>query len=488
MGGYEIVIAKISHEGSEQHEEELHVEDNTETKLNNVHTLANTVSGLASSVDQMTEIMKKMVDRLDMLDKSYQDVKKRQSQLESSMASDFTEREDKPVELSNSNLTPIIDLTDDGEMGIIYDYVNKKNSPATPNNYHISPKDSTSHKKEIYVKKLSFNGSPDRMELKIPKTEPQTKHTPTKRTVDEMMMSAGNKSAVRVDQTSKTADGITIPSFIRSNFKPTEEMHLTPIQAQVSVYVFHENNLPSEIIFKIDETQGSREDFDTLRPDRGISPQIIKFVALKATYIHRKSCSQTFWMLPPNFARDVFRGYEVDQLLRKYKDKWLPTYSELHYIYVPMQNVSDQWFLMVVSIEDKVIYHFDSFLPDRCVHPRRHTMMKVCKALSEVIRAGVFPCKCFKNLQDLENWEVTEPIGMPVVPYGENSAVYVLYWMHMMHAFNPNIGGGEVNETNVRMRAAMNLLCGDHNACWSSLQFKAEAFWRIVRFPPKGHC
>ncbi|KAJ1411469.1 hypothetical protein SESBI_21167 [Sesbania bispinosa] len=268
--------------------EELHVEDNTETKLNNVHTLANTVSGLASSVDQMTEIMKKMVDRLDMLEKSYQDVKKRQSQLESSMASDFTEREDKPVELSNSNLTPIIDLTDDGEMRIIYDYVNKKNSPATPNNYHISPKDSTSHKKEIYVKKISFNGSPDRMELKIPKTEPQTKHTPTKRTVDEMMMSAGNKSVVRVDQTSKTAgtlDGITIPSFIRSNFKPTEEMHLTPVQTQVSVYVFHENNLPSEIIFKIDETQGSRQDFDTLRPDRGISPQCQLRIRLSTTLI-----------------------------------------------------------------------------------------------------------------------------------------------------------------------------------------------------------
>ncbi|KAJ1404112.1 hypothetical protein SESBI_26849 [Sesbania bispinosa] len=56
-----------------------------------------------------------------------------------------------------------------------------------------------------------------------------------------------------------------------------------------------------------------------------------------------------------------------------------------------------------------------------------------------------------------------------------------------MHAFNPNIGG-EVNETNVRMRDAMNLLFGDHNACWSTLQFKAESFWGIVRFPPNGHC
>ncbi|KAJ1433936.1 hypothetical protein SESBI_05780 [Sesbania bispinosa] len=391
-----------------------YTEDNTETKMNNVHTLAITVSGLASFVDHMTEIMKKMIDHLDMLEKSYQDVKKRQSQLESSMASDCTEREDKPVELSNSNLTPIIDLIDDGEMRIIYDHINKKNSPATPNNYYRSPKDSTYH----YVKKLSFKGSPDGMELKIPKTEPQTKHTPTKRTVGEKMMSTGDKSVVRVGQASKTTgtlDGITIPSFIRSKFKPTEEMHLTPVQTHVSVYVFHEDNLPSEIIFKIDETQGTREEFDILRPDRGISPEIIKFVALKATYIQRKSCSKTFWMLPPNFA-------------------------------------------------DKVIYHLDSFLPDRCVHPRRHTMMKVCKALSGVIRAGVFPNKCFKNLQDLENWEVTEPVGMPFVPYGENYAVYVLHWMHMMHAFNPNIGG-EVNETNVRMRVAMNLLYGDHNAC-----------------------
>ncbi|KAJ1409098.1 Ulp1 protease family, C-terminal catalytic domain [Sesbania bispinosa] len=321
-------------------------------------------------------------------------------------------------------------------------------------------------------KKLKLTPAADNKDLNDTPFEPSM--TPTKRTNVSMKSSTNSSSK---DKGSSNDDGTqgrhsttkNTPKVIKTKFKPSKDMNLTDDQAKLSAYVFFHQSDPSEVIFKCRGVVGTINDFDTLSPDRGLSPEIITFVANKTMFEQEQLKKPTVWSFPPSFVMDVMRKKTMEELIIEYLIEWMPHYSDLKYmsIYVPIEEASGHWYLIVISLVEKVVYHLDSLLDEKNVNPRRFTIGKVH-----------FPPDFGKGWVEVENWEVTEAIGNNYGTWSD-SAIWVCDWMKMEGSFQPNFHGS-MNEKLVRMKIAMSLLAGGHNECWETLKAKVDTFWQMA--------
>ncbi|KAJ1426955.1 Ulp1 protease family, C-terminal catalytic domain [Sesbania bispinosa] len=266
---------------------------------------------------------------------------------------------------------------------------------------------------DLVGKKLSFTPSLDYlMGGKGAKSDRPTKLTPMKRTssfgqyppcdtnVEAKSMAADGGPA------SRKGKGLAVPKCIKTKFKPSMDMKLTDFEAKLSAYVFYHDNNPNEVIFKCRDVIGTMKDFDTLCPDRTIETEI----------------------------------------------------------YVPIQEAGGHWYLAVISVSQKMVYHLDSYLDENCVNTRRFHIEKVCEYMSRMIGSDVYPPNFGNAFIDLDKY---------------NSAVWIIDWMKMEESFQPNLFGA-INEKLVKMKVAMDLLCGEHNDCWETLKAKVETFWRMA--------
>ncbi|KAJ1387156.1 Ulp1 protease family, C-terminal catalytic domain [Sesbania bispinosa] len=281
---------------------------------------------------------------------------------------------------------------------------------------------------DLVGKKLSFTPSPDYLVGgKGANSDPPTKLTPMKRTSSFVRCppcdtNVGAKSiATDGRATSRKGKGQAVPKCIKTKFKPTMDMKLTDEEAKLSAYVFYHDNNPNEVIFKCRDVIGTMKDFDTLCPDRTIETEI----------------------------------------------------------YVPIQEAGGHWYLAVISVSQKMVYHLDSYLDEKCVNTRRFHIEKVCEYLSGMIGSDVYPPNFGNAFIDLDKWEICHPRVTDKSGNWYNSAVWIIDWMKMEESFQPNLFGA-INEKLVKMKVAMDLLCGEHNDCWETLQAKVETFWRMA--------
>ncbi|GAU28459.1 hypothetical protein TSUD_294630 [Trifolium subterraneum] len=75
-------------------------------------------------------------------------------------------------------------------------------------------------------------------------------------------------------------------------------------------------------------------------------------MAMKTTWSQYRAVNKTVWSLPPTFAVDVIQGTNIEVLATKYGADWMIPYTTLKYIYVPIKDKSEHWYLMVISIKD----------------------------------------------------------------------------------------------------------------------------------------
>ncbi|XLU78010.1 hypothetical protein S245_001431, partial [Arachis hypogaea] len=72
---------------------------------------------------------------------------------------------------------------------------------------------------------------------------------------------------------------------------------------------------------------------------------------------------------------DVSLHMEDHDLLKKYAHYMSPT-RDLQFIYVPIKE-NDHWYLMVMSIPDKILYHLDSHCKVEDGEPRKHHIRNI---------------------------------------------------------------------------------------------------------------
>ncbi|CAJ2652777.1 unnamed protein product [Trifolium pratense] len=58
----------------------------------------------------------------------------------------------------------------------------------------------------------------------------------------------------------------------------------------------------------------------------------------------------------------LLEGTNIEVLAKKYVADWMIPYTTLKYIYVPIKDIFEHWYLMVISIKDHIVYHLDSCL------------------------------------------------------------------------------------------------------------------------------
>ncbi|AET03017.1 transmembrane protein, putative [Medicago truncatula] len=81
-------------------------------------------------------------------------------------------------------------------------------------------------------------------------------------------------------------------------------------------------------------------------------------------------------------------------------------------IYVPIQDCCGLWYLMVASIEEKVLYHIDPYFEKPDIHPRQDTIQNMWQAITQMAQSRDFPANFLvADKLNEDTWSIFDPIG-----------------------------------------------------------------------------
>ncbi|KAL2965990.1 hypothetical protein AAZX31_16G092400 [Glycine max] len=198
-------------------------------------------------------------------------------------------------------------------------------------------------------------------------------------------------------------------------------------------------------------------------------------MALKVAYsqLYR---TRSVWCMPPAFAVDVINGSPVETLIQHYGKDWMPPFSNLNLIYITIVQNSAHWYLMVIDINDRKIYHLDCDLTSETAYERKDSIKIMANVMLSVLEI-VFPTQEFViGFDGMDCWDIVEARGIPNCGSSEKSSLWVLEWMQMEESF-VSLLYGVLEEKAVRMKVAMIVLLGTHNQCKGELIRNAERNW-----------
>ncbi|KAJ1406489.1 Ulp1 protease family, C-terminal catalytic domain [Sesbania bispinosa] len=305
------------------------------------------------------------------------------------------------------------------------------------------------------MKSLNFNTSTSASALKIPKIEPGLKMTPRKRGSNEQNTVTGvddyqNVLLDEYEEQTYVLKGSILPKSLPTKFSPTTDMGLTPEEAQLSLYIFYMNGDQNELLMKSEHTMAYRRDFECLCPGNKISNEIITLMARKCTWMQQHVTLQTTWSLPPKFAHDICEGATVGDHVSDYVFEWMHSFKDLKHIYIPIEDIQNHWYLMVISVDQHIIYHLDSHLNEADVDRRHATMRTIGDFISKIVATNYYPPSFGDVYMNLSDWEIMEALGML--------------------------------NTGQRMRLALEFITGDHNEIKTKLQEKVDIFCRAIGY------
>ncbi|KAJ1405463.1 Papain-like cysteine peptidase superfamily [Sesbania bispinosa] len=280
--------------------------------------------------------------------------------------------------------------------------------------------------------------------------------------------------------------GLTLPKGIKTNFPLLKGMQLDEYKMRIAAFVFHPDKDPREVIFRMGDTVATHDDFACLCPKKKIDPKIMKMLAMKAIRMQHHITTKMIWSLPPSFAEDILLGHTIEDLMTTYSEYWMKPFETLKYIYVPAEDVKGDWYLMVVSVDERVLYHLSCNKDDAIFEERKDAMKNVCNVLVQMVGIEAYQGVSLKRKMDIGSWEIVDTSVLGTFDPSIDSAVYLVDWMSREYAFQPNCM--ELNrEEIVRMKCVMALLYGDHNSCCKMLQTKSKIFWKTI-YPPSTEC
>ncbi|XLT44369.1 hypothetical protein HN873_036973 [Arachis hypogaea] len=150
----------------------------------------------------------------------------------------------------------------------------------------------------------------------------------------------------------------------------------------------------------------------------------------------------------------------------------MPVTPDLKFIYVPIKEEGDHWYLMVISLLDEKLYQFDSNLNDDQVEPRQEIMKSLALKLSDMVTFGHYLKGDIPERKDFMNSDVKEARG-------RDFGLWVLQWLSMKEKFNP-ILSGILNEQYIRTSVVVDLLLGVFNDYKYEFQKKSDESWATL--------
>ncbi|KAJ1385003.1 Papain-like cysteine peptidase superfamily [Sesbania bispinosa] len=319
----------------------------------------------------------------------------------------------------------------------------------------------------VMPKKLSFSPSGSYKKQKMSSVEAAKKCTPRNKQPTKGTNCSGETPTAKNVISVVPPSGIQPKAYVKTKFKPSVEMDLTPAEVHLSLYIFRVDG----------DSKGS---LDCLCPDKRVDRELVKLLARKITYIQQQQESQTVWCLPPIFVWDVLRGNHVPKLLAEYTEFWMPPSQTVKYIYVLFEDYNGHWSLFVLGLHEGMLYYFDSFEDPETITERQKIIHTVCKSIGEMVHCNPYPGEIFSAYHSIGDWEITHANNLAKTTDLDNSGVSVLDLMSMADAFSANVSPMK-NANLVRMKTALNLVQGVHNSIADQVKDKAEAFWEVIR-------
>ncbi|QHO54300.1 Ulp1 protease family, carboxy-terminal domain protein [Arachis hypogaea] len=277
---------------------------------------------------------------------------------------------------------------------------------------------------------------------------------PRRISTSEMDAQVSHGEAVRASSTPVAARGIT------TYFKMGGEINLSKGQVEMFAYVFDSDLLPSEHIVKIGGSSATRQELFCLSKDHIITAKIMELWARKCTWEQRSITLKTTWCLPPSFLVDVFQHLQIEELIDKYAD-YMGKYPSLEYIYIPIKD-NDHWYLMVMSLEPKIVFHLDSNLPHERKEPRTQSTNTLAVVLSQIISSAHFEACPFEHGDFSGGWssqtiEVVHDVQPPPTCQ-EDSALWI-------------------SENQVLITTTIDLVLGSSNELRKTIMDNASEHW-----------
>ncbi|XLS56459.1 hypothetical protein HN51_006214 [Arachis hypogaea] len=90
------------------------------------------------------------------------------------------------------------------------------------------------------------------------------------------------------------------------------------------------------------------------------------------------------WYFPSNFADEVLSGATVDRLQVGYTLPWMPETNNLHYVFVPIWEPADVWYLMMLDVKESRLYAFDVNKTPESIIRREANMTRICRMLGKL--------------------------------------------------------------------------------------------------------
>ncbi|XP_057427823.1 uncharacterized protein LOC130721103 isoform X4 [Lotus japonicus] len=196
-------------------------------------------------------------------------------------------------------------------------------------------------------------------------------------------------------------------------FKPTPEMFLMDSEVMTAAYLWHKDKDSEETLAHFGVTYVLRKDLESLLPGRHVHGNTLTLLATKINSTQCYSISKTVWCFPPSFMNDfnqqedVYFGLTTEELSLKFSKSWMHPLNTLKYVEL------GHWFLMVIPVDEHIIYHFDSHLNVEDIHARQGTLKTLCEVLMEIIGSKDYQSDLLEGIMDFKSWQLKEPRGIP---------------------------------------------------------------------------
>ncbi|QHN92703.1 Ulp1 protease family, carboxy-terminal domain protein [Arachis hypogaea] len=423
----------------------------------------NKVQDLSSKVDKVLSSMKSMrvvnMARDEIIDKILESISRIETMISQLSLNNDSET---PTKLSIQNTHPIsrlkakssaIDIhtaiSDDEDDLTVLDHMSFTHDDP----FHIkinmdkpvSPTIRSASKKKNMSKGKSIMGT----QKKLPFTHPGGIRKP------KIEPKSVNKSKASYALSQPTKDYrrpvyfFSITNSMQCQFMPTPTMRLLEDQIKTCAYIFSASLDPSEELVVTDTIRATRSDFEHFIPDKPITDKV-----------------------------DVFSKTDLKKKMEDYIYKFMQPTADLKFIYVPIQE-GDHWYLMVISLCDRTIYHLDTHFNDDRIRYRERVMRTLTHVLEQVITSNFYKDDGIQEYnKQFHDYKIKRPEDIPQCSSSMNSTTWVMKWMDMTYDFKPN-GNNKLEDHDIRMITAVHILRSRINHKKSQIIASVQEFWNM---------
>ncbi|XP_057744010.1 uncharacterized protein LOC130961944 isoform X1 [Arachis stenosperma] len=250
----------------------------------------------------------------------------------------------------------------------------------------------------------------------------------------------------------------------KMTFKPHHDMDLNRADTVLFKFLFSDGHPLEETLVRMREYRLTRRQIQSLVPGREIDARVVEMVAMRNACSIQHLRHAHYWNLPPKFADDVIRGVSTEELLERYVPFWVKPSRYLDHIFVLVEDIFMHWWCMVIDFPNQCAYLLDSWPEPNMVTDREKLMRTMLGRLHEVMTSPAYGPATVYTPSKLPDWPIRRGQGIPKCNTSNNSASWVISWLHPERNFNPLQISGVLDDYILRGNTAVLLAGGTFNA------------------------